>query len=420
MSCILRFLERGFTVASLIIYSGGFLSLIKSGGASEGEAELLAETDSTLVLIVFQLIYVVTFVLLVLRWKKVFFVLKADKIIWILLGFAVASILWSIDPVITFVRCVALIGTSLFGLYLATRYSLEEQLQILALTFGVVIALSFISILLLPQYGIMAAAHAGAWRGIYNHKNVLGKMMVLSSLIFLMQTSVSKRRMLSWAGLSLSIVLLVFAKSSAAYVSFLVLAVVFLIFKILRWQYELMIPALLVVLMSGGSLLLLLTEHADKLLKLAGKDPTLTGRTDFWILVLNNIWKHPWLGYGYGSFWQDSNSDAALIRYAVGWGVPNAHNGLLDLGLDLGVLGLVILLISLFGTIIQALVLLRKTKSSVYIWPLLFIANMVFANLTETTLMVRNDVFWVIYIALALSLQIPPEDALKDFNRTTV
>jgi exopolysaccharide production protein ExoQ len=420
MSCILRFLERGFTVASLIIYSGGFLSLIKSGGASEGEAELLAETDSTLVLIVFQLIYVVTFVLLVLRWKKVFFVLKADKIIWILLGFAVASILWSIDPVITFVRCVALIGTSLFGLYLATRYSLEEQLQILALTFGVVIALSFISILLLPQYGIMAAAHAGAWRGIYNHKNVLGKMMVLSSLIFLMQTSVSKRRMLSWAGLSLSIVLLVFAKSSAAYVSFLVLAVVFLIFKILRWQYELMIPALLVVLMSGGSLLLLLTEHADKLLKLAGKDPTLTGRTDFWILVLNNIWKHPWLGYGYGSFWQDSNSDAALIRYAVGWGVPNAHNGLLDLGLDLGVLGLVILLISLFGTIIQALVLLRKNKSSVYIWPLLFIANMVFANLTETTLMVRNDVFWVIYIALALSLQIPPEDALKDFNRTTV
>jgi exopolysaccharide production protein ExoQ len=420
MNWIFRAFERGFTILSLIIYSGGFLSLIKSGGASQGEADFISETDSSLALIVFQLIYFITFILLVLRWRKVLYILQRDKFIWILVGFSTASTLWSLDPRMTFVRCVALIGTSLFGLYLATRYSLEGQLQMLGWTFGTVIVLSLISVFLLPKYGVMAATHAGAWRGIYNHKNVLGKMMVLSSLIFLLQTNMNQKRALTWIGLSLSMMLLLLAKSSAAIMSFSVLVVVFMVVKTLRWRYELMVPTLLAVLMSGAGILMFLTDHVDTLFKLVGKDPTLTGRTDFWVLVLNNIWKHPWWGYGYGAFWQESNSDAALIRYAVGWSVPNAHNGLLDLWLDLGILGVIILLIGVLGTVIQAYILLRRTKKAIYIFPFLFVADIVLSNLTETTLMVRNDVFWVVYVAIALSMQAQLEENLESLKESSV
>ena len=413
MRKVFYLLEKSFTISSLIIYSGGFLSLARSGGASEGDSGFLSQSDSSLILIVFQLIYVITFFLLLLRWKKTLYSIQNGKLVTLSIGIAVASVLWSFDPKMTLIRCVALIGTSLFGLYIATRYTFKEQMTIFAWTFGLVIVFSFATALILPKYGIMGGIHAGAWRGIYNHKNVLGKMMVLSSFIFLVQDVNRKKRLLNSLGLGASIILLVCAKSSSAISGFVILLAIFVVLKTLRWRYEVMIPALLAILMVGVSGLLLVTQNMDVLFTAAGKDPTLTGRTDLWSWVLDSIWKHPWLGYGYGAFWQESNSEAVLVRYAAGWDVPNAHNGLLDLWVDLGILGTIILLLSIFNTLMKSFSILRKTENIIYIWPLLFLFNMSLANLTESTLMVRNDVFWVIYVALAFSALVPDEKDIK-------
>jgi O-antigen ligase len=411
MRKLFSLIEQGFTVFSLMIYSGGFLSLIVSGGSSEGEAAFLEKRDSPIALIVFQLIYIVTFALLILRWKKVLYILRQDKFIWTLVAYATASILWSFDPKMTFIRSVALIGTSMFGLYFATRYSIKEQLQLLGGAFGLVITLSFLSALLLPKYGIMSGIHAGAWRGIYNHKNVLGKMMVLSTFIFLLlATGSSSKRLYFWGGMSASLVLLILSKSSSASISFLVLLTIYLILRTLRWRYDLMLPVLLAVLILSSSLILWLTNHSDALLSAMGKDPTLTGRVDFWILILENIQKHFWLGYGYGGFWQESNSDATLIRYAVAWDVPNSHNGLLEVWIDLGIIGVAIFSLGFCITSLRALYLLRISQTSTYIWPSLFVANMAIANLTEVSLMVRNDLFWVLYITVVFSVLAPPAE----------
>ncbi|WP_299405957.1 O-antigen ligase family protein [Acaryochloris sp. IP29b_bin.148] len=401
--------EKLFTVFSIIIYSGGFLSLIFSGGANEEDLSLIQAADYSALLLVYKMIYVVTLILLILRWKRVILVLKKDKLISLVIVFAAASVLWSFDPETTLIRSIALVGTSLFGLYFATRYSLEDQLQNLSIAFGIVVFFSFISAILLPKYGVMSGIHAGAWRGIYIHKNVLGKMMALSASIFLVGTTDNQYKMLSRLGLSLSIVLLILSKSSSAIGTFVALFAIFLILKIFRWHYKLMVPALLAILLIGMSGLFFLTEHMDMLLISAGKDPTLTGRTDLWIWALDDIGKRPWFGYGYGAFWQDFSSKAALIRYAAGWHVPHAHNGLLDLLLDLGILGVFVLILGIFRTSIQSFFLLKNTTSTAYVWPLLFVSNMVLANMTETTLMVRNDLFWVIFITISFSVLSHPK-----------
>lgn len=401
--------EKIFTVFSIIIYSGGFLNLIFSGGANEGDFNLIQSTNYSTLLLVYKLIYVITFALLILRWRRVLLILTEDKLISLIIIFAVASVLWSFDPQITIFRSIALVGTSLFGLYFATRYSLEDQLQNLAIAFGIVIFFSFITAILIPKYGVMTGVHAGAWRGIYIHKNVLGKMMALSSSIFLIRTNKNNYKIANYLSLFLSISLLVLSKSSSSIGTFFFLYIIFLILRVFRWKYELMIPALLAILLVGMSGFLFLTENMDSLLISAGKDPSLTGRTDLWVWALDDIGKRPWLGYGYGAFWQDFSSKAALIRYAAGWQVPSAHNGLLDLLLDLGILGVFILTLGIFRTTIQSFFLLRNTSSATYIWPLLFVINMILANMTETTLMVRNDLFWVIFIAISFSVLSHPE-----------
>lgn len=401
--------EKIFTVFSIIIYSGGFLNLIFSGGANEGDFNLIQSTNYSTLLLVYKLIYVITFALLILRWRRVLLILTEDKLISLIIIFAVASVLWSFDPQITIFRSIALVGTSLFGLYFATRYSLEDQLQNLAIAFGIVIFFSFITAILIPKYGVMTGVHTGAWRGIYIHKNVLGKMMALSSSIFLIRTNKNNYKIANYLSLFLSISLLVLSKSSSSIGTFFFLYIIFLILRVFRWKYELMIPALLAILLVGMSGFLFLTENMDSLLISAGKDPSLTGRTDLWVWALDDIGKRPWLGYGYGAFWQDFSSKAALIRYAAGWQVPSAHNGLLDLLLDLGILGVFILTLGIFRTTIQSFFLLRNTSSATYIWPLLFVINMILANMTETTLMVRNDLFWVIFIAISFSVLSHPE-----------
>ncbi|WP_049558612.1 O-antigen ligase family protein, partial [Limnoraphis robusta] len=76
-----------------------------------------------------------------------------------------------------------------------------------------------------------------------------------------------------------------------------------------------------------------------ELLGLIGKDPSLTGRTDLWAWAREMIDKRPWLGYGYTAFWQGLDGGSAYIIRAARWPVPYSHNGILDLWLDIGLLG---------------------------------------------------------------------------------
>jgi len=80
-------------------------------------------------------------------------------------------------------------------------------------------------------------------------------------------------------------------------------------------------------------------------------DSTLTGRTIIWDFVQNEIARRPLIGWGYQSFWFVPNSPA--ISDAPGWVkmMPNAHNGYYDTLLELGYVGLALLLTFIFTTL---------------------------------------------------------------------
>jgi O-antigen ligase len=409
MKKILRFGEQVFTVLSLLQYSGGPITLLLSGGANQ---EDVVDADYALNYILFLFIYAVTVFLLVARWKKVIYVLRKDKFIWVFMLIVVASVFWSNVPGMTLRRSITIVGPTLFGLYFATRYSLKQQLQLLGWMFGIAILLSFLFGVALPKYGVMGGIHAGAWRGIYFNKNSLGKMMVPSAIVFLLLAfNTSKNRWLIWCGFSLSVSLLLLSTSKSSLVTLIQLIAAFVAFRTLRWRYELMIPALVAIATVGASLSVLLTTNADTVLGSLGKDATLTGRTDLWPYVWEMIEKHPWLGYGYSGFWQGLNGESAYIWRATGWKPPNAHNGLLDLWLDLGLLGVAVFLFGFWTSLLKALAWARLSKTSDGLWPLIYMTFMVLANVTESTLLERNSLHWILYVAVALSILITPEQS---------
>jgi len=417
MNKILKIIEYPFSVVSLMLYTGGPLTVILSGGASEGEAGSADDSDNSLIKIVFLLVYLITFILLLFRWKKVIYILSKDNYIVILLGIVTASILWSINSEITISRCIAIVGTSLFGIYLASRYTLKEQVVLLGWTFTVITLLSLLFIVALPKFGIMGAIHAGAFRGIYTHKNVLGRIMIMSIIVNLLRINLDKNRSIIYFTLSLSMILLLFCRSSAALLNFFNVIMIFLIFRTWRWRYEMMIPFSIgmITLMFCG--VILFNENSAILFRAIGKDASLTGRTELWPIILNMIWNRPLFGYGYGAFWVDTDN-VTNVWFMAGWEAPNAHNGILDLCLNAGLIGIIFFMLSLWKTLRKSFVLLRYSTSSEGFWPLIFIACLVLSNLTETALMVQNDILWVLYVAIAYSVLIPDEEEIESPNDT--
>lgn len=403
---LLNYFEYIFTVLALVLYSGGPFTVILTGGYSQGD-DRIALPDFPIMRKLFLMTYLVIFVLLALRWKKVFYVLRQNSLAWLFLAFLLLSFLWSYEPDMTLKRGIAIVGTSAFGLYIASRYSPKEQLQILGWSFGIISLLSWVYGLLLPQYGVMGGVHSGTWRGIYTHKNTLGKMMVPSIIVFLLLLRNRHYRWLKGLGLAASVALLLLSTSkSALVISVLLLAMLGVCYS-LRLYYKLLVTVLSGVALASGAVLLAITFNAEKLVTFLGKDLTLTGRTDIWVRVIDKIQHRPLLGYGYQGFWQGWESIGAEIWRGEGWSVPHAHNGFLDLCLELGLLGLSIFLIGFFFNWAKGIWRLRNFRGAEHIWPVMLLTFLVLSNLTETSLIKRNDIFWVLYVTISFSVTLP-------------
>lgn len=405
MKKLLLFAEHCFVVFALLNFTGAWIPLlyeIVSGmSAADANQGILA------IQLPFYAIYGLTLLLIVLRWKKVVYATSKDKLLLFLIGIALASIFWSEAPSITLRRSVALTGTTLFGVYFATRYSLKEQLHMLAWALGIAAVSSFVLSLAFPTYGIMHEVHVGGWRGVYIQKNVLGLMMVLSTLVFLLiAISSSKYRYLTWTGFGLSVGLILLSTSKSSLVLILTLLVLLPLYRVLRWNPSRMLLFFISVAIAFGSIATSIFSNLNTVLGALGRDATLTGRTNIWAAVLDMIWQRPWLGYGYSGFWLGLEGKSAYVWYAIHWTAPHSHNGFLDLWVELGLLGLLVYVISFLICCYRAVTLARATKTSHGLWSLMFLTLAFLSNFSESTILKQNHIFWVLYVAVALSTAI--------------
>jgi exopolysaccharide production protein ExoQ len=407
MNRLLALSEKIFTVIAFLHYAGGPLFVVLANGASEGEAGDV-NPDSPIINVIFLAIYLITFCLLLLRWKKVVPVIIKGGLIWPLFGLAIFSIFWSYSPNLTVVRVVALIGTMLFSLYLASCYTLKEQLQLFGLLFGIIVISCFFFGIFLPKYGQMSGIHAGAWRGIFSHKNGLGRIMVISAVVFYISAiTFQKQRWIFWGLLAGSVILISLSKSSSSVANLLILMGLLSILPILRLNYIFMLPVIIGLSSVGIILYLLFIANATQVAGIFGKDLTLTGRTDFWPLIIDKIWEKPWLGYGFGAFWQGLDGPSAYVWNASNFKAPTAHNGYLDLCLELGLIGLSLYTIKFITSFQKALVYIRSAKTPDRYWPALLLSFMILSNLTESALILQNNFLWVMQLATFFSLTVP-------------
>lgn len=391
MRAFLRFAEKVFTVLSLLLFSGAVLAVLRqTGNTADAEGDPLFQ-------VIWFGIYGITLCLLAVHWRGFTRIPKnIDIPVLLLTGVAIFSFFWSAAPPVTLRRGIALIGTNLFGIYMATRYSPREQLRLLAWTFGIGALLSFLFGLVLPNLAIQG----GLWRGVYVQKNSLGRMMTLASLVFLLIAPSSHRyRWVLWVGFGLSAALILLSSSKTCLIVLLTLLILLPFYRALRWRYTRSMPLYIIAIVLCAGFAIWFTSEAETVLGAMGKSVTLSGRTQLWEAVFTMIQQQPWLGYGYSAFWLGLQGYSAYVVEAS-WQATHAHNGLLDLWLDLGLLGVLVFILSFLTSLVKAVAWVRHAQTLEDFWPLVYLTIMFLFNMTYSTILTRNDIFWIIYVAI--------------------
>lgn len=361
---------------------------------------------------VFGLLYLLVILFLVKHRTAAISLVLREKWLAALCIWALASVAWSVEPMETLRRSLALVGATIAALYLGLRYEPKQQLKVMALVLGLGAIASALVIVFIPSVGIMP----DGMQGIYNLKNSLGRMMSLGAFCFaLLALSERRHRVLRTVMFLLCSTLLVLSKSATAIVVTTLMLALLPLRKLLYLRTRQLLAATAILVPLMGAATFWAVESFDDIAQALGRTSSLSGRIPLWQFVLKAIADRPICGYGFTAFW--NSWDGERVSDAVNWenAVPHAHNGFLEIWLGLGIVGLALVVINLSRNVVFALRAARTHREVEYSWPLLLILFTFLYNLTENSLLVVNAIPWIAYGAANYWLtRTAREQALED------
>lgn len=340
------------------------------------------------------------------------FTFRHGGLVLALTALTTLSALWSGLPQDTLIASTTLWASTMIAIYMAYSVAPRRLLELLAIALGLLAVGSIAVILLLPEYGIMGGVNEGRWNGLATHKNALGRYMMLGLVVCLALLS-GQRGSLRVALASMAVlcvVLMIGAQSATATILLLAVA---LLYALLRTCTRFSGPtriALLSLLLAGMTAAAVFLSDASNLenaLALLGRDTTLTQRTRIWEAGFDAIALHPWLGYGYEAFWQSAAGTSFALHYTI-WQVPHAHNGLIEIWLELGVVGIALLLWLLAEL---GRHMLRPLDPDLLVLYVITLAATIVLNMAEVNLLRYNNIFWIITVYTLLRLRAEPRMA---------
>ena len=396
--------EKLFAVIVLFLSTGAIFPLLRL----EAGGDLADPEGDPVMQAAWGIIYLITLLLILPRLGDALRIIRREKYTFLLTALVLLSVIWSDEPAITLRRSIALAGTTLFGVYLAMRFAPREQLLLITMVLGLCGVLSLVTVLGAPSYGISSDVSAGAWRGIFVHKNNLGRIMSLSSVCFLLwYRRDAPFRFAAVGGLLLSVLLVLLAMSmtSALVVAALIMLILYCRFMTRDSALKLTISAFTIISLAAVSYFLY--DRIDDFFALIDRDLSLTGRTELWELVGAMIMLRPWLGYGFNAFWS-SLGNVDYISDVSGWSVPHAHNGFLDLALGEGGIGMLLFSAGFAAASWRVLSRLQDDPFGEWSWQGYFLPFMFLINLTESAILSQNSIYWVLYVTCVLSINREP------------
>ena len=297
---------------------------------------------------------------------------QSSILITLLIAWAFCSALWSSNPSTTIVNSTRLGICIALTMYLVERYSPNDLQKLVLLAGMVAAAASLVLIFLFPQYGLQSrGAYAlGAWEGIWGHKNLCGLEMLLLLLpAFFVKLPGKLLNGLRLLYIFAALVIIAMTKSAGGWVvTALCLTFIGACKLLARMKSRDRMAAILIFAAIGFTTLAVVVTQFDQVMSLLGKDPTMTGRTIIWAVLFRSIAKHPLTGYGLMAFWNMNEESTRVATELNISGYSSAESGILELWLELGLVG-VLLYFAIFATAVKnAIRCLKRGATPAVLW----------------------------------------------------
>ncbi|MCF2870425.1 O-antigen ligase family protein [Octadecabacter sp. G9-8] len=271
-------------------------------------------------------------------------------------AFCLLSAVWSQYPMITFRFGVQFAATVIIAITIASTTSP----RVFGRTLFALYSMAMLASLLFGD----VRNDTGAWLGIYGSKNALAgaaaTYVVICAAQILDSVASYRYRLSAVLGVMLGLMLLLLAQSASALV--IVPPSLFILFSVLilyRMTLLQRVAALVFFGLAAALVIVLMIMFSDTLIAVlldtTGKDVTLTGRTELWRIALELIAERPFLGMGYQAFWVHGHSPAEALWFTFGIesrGGFNFHNTYLSNAVEVGVLGVFLQCVVLYGAAI--------------------------------------------------------------------
>ena len=326
-------------------------------------------------------------------------------------GLAFASKYWSIDYEVTSRRIIALAISGVFALYLGAVFRGPHLPRLLMHTALLMAVGSLVMVFAFPSIGVHQFDNAGLWRGLWDEKNQMGAVMVIGATASAAcLASPDPRRLLPAIALGLSCLLVLATQSKTSLLCLIVgLGLVGGFWSLRRGGAAFSVAAIWVAVVLTGLAIWTWDTHSVAVLEALGKDPSLTGRTEIWDSLMRKVADRPWTGYGYGAFWGriGESGPADWVRKETGWIVPSAHNGWIDLLVQLGWPGAVLVGVLMATTTL--ITVLRSMGSGVREgwWAPGFLGAFFILSLSESILVQHQSLPWVLFLAVLTRAILP-------------
>lgn len=346
-------------------------------------------------------VYLLVLTLAFGHWRVIGHFLLRQRTLLLLIGWTFLSTLWSVSPEDTLRRSIALSASTVFGLYLGTRFDVLWVVRLLAMALALEMLASLICGMAFSDIGVASEGeYAGAWRGVYVSKNSLGATMLIACLVYYVLYAVDRSR---WHLLGIGIALGLLALSMSRTPVVILLALVPSLSLTRRFSRDPRRFGIVIglTLCAAGIVALFAGVMLQSVLELLGRDVTLTGRTDIWSLTWDAIQERFWTGYGYGAFWSNPWGPATEIWDALSWRAPSSHSGLLELWLALGLIGVMLFVWLMVQTFLRIIASAPLAKPEQALWVVGYFVIFLVHAITEPSMMEQTSISWVLFVAIA-------------------
>lgn len=270
-----------------------------------------------------------------------------------------------------------------------------------------------------PSISIMRGGTLdGYFRGFASHRNVLAMGLNLASAVILFEQDAGRFTRLFT--LLCCAVMIVFAGSMQGVIMTIVMAAVFMLYRV-----NIALPGakgvLLFVLGSTLSLIYVLAppDLFGQTLALFGRDTTFTGRDSVWSLAMYMIERVPFYGYGMQQFTSETLPPDLLKFYKLGITFGSAHSSYLEAILDFGWVGATMFFVVVGRHSLRITIDVFRLNGRKSALPLTLTLFCVLGGLVEAERLIVPGIGWIVFMLAKLlfdagDITLPIADRAED------